>query len=56
MRMLGEDDKTSGNFGLHKDEKPILKKQNMEEDHRDLVSENSETGRHVRNMLSRRFP
>ena len=51
MSMLEEDNNISDNFGLYKDEKFISEAQNIERNHRDLVSKSSDTRSHARNKL-----
>lgn len=51
--MLGEDDNISDNFGYYKEKEYILKKQDKEEDHINLVGESSDIESCVRNILSR---
>ncbi len=51
MVILGEDENTSNNFRLHEDEEFILGKQNIEEDHRNLVSKSSDIGSYARDGL-----
>lgn len=43
-------------FGAYKDEKSISKVQEIKRDHRDLVGESSDIGRHTISSLSRHPP
>lgn len=42
--MSEEDNNTSDNFGLHLDKKSTLDEQDIQRDHKDLVSKSSNTG------------
>ena len=44
MPMPQEDDNASDNFGIYEDEKSTPEVQDIEKDHRDLVSKSSGTG------------
>ena len=54
MPMPKKDDNASKYFGPYKKEEYILDKQNIEEDHRDLVGESSDTKNRARDSLSGR--
>lgn len=52
--MLGKDNNTSDNFGNYKDEESILKVQDIEGDHRDLVGKSLDIQSCARDSLSKR--
>lgn len=52
--ILQEDDNISSNLGPYEDEKSILKEQDIEEDHRYLVSKSPDIRSYIRNCLSGR--
>lgn len=52
--MSRKNDKTLENLRPHKNENSILKKQDMEEDDRNLIGKSSDTRNHSRHILSGR--
>lgn len=50
--MSEKDDNVSKKFGPYKNEKSILKEQNIKRDHEDLVDESLETGSCAKDSLS----
>lgn len=53
MLLLGEDNNISEDFGLYEDEKFILKEQNIEKDHENLVDKSLNTRSCVKDSLSK---
>lgn len=51
MLILGEHDNTSKNFRSYKDEKSILKKKDIEEDHSNLVGKSLNTRNRAKDGL-----
>ena len=56
MPIPRENNNASENFKPHEDEKSTLEEQNIEGDHTNLVSENSDIGSYTRNGLSGHTP
>ncbi len=56
MPIPEEDENTSDNFGLREDEESILEEKDIEGDHRNLVSESSDTVSNAKDGLSGRTP
>lgn len=56
MSILREDDNVSENFGSYEEEKSLLKKQVIKEDHRNLVGKSSDIGSCIRDILSGHTP
>ncbi len=54
--ILEEDDNASGNFGPHEDEESTLEEQDIENDHKNLVGESSDTGNRANEGLLGRTP
>lgn len=54
--MSEKDDNASKNFGFYKNEKSILKEQNIEGDHEDLVDKSFDTRNCAKDSLSRHTP
>ena len=55
MPILEENDNTSENCGLYKNEKSILEEQDIEKDYTNLIHKILDIGSHVRDGLSRRI-
>lgn len=53
--MLGKNNDASKNFEPHKNKKSILKKQDIEEDHRNLIGKSLNTESYTRDGLLRRI-
>lgn len=54
MSISGKNDHTSKNFGPYKDEKSILKEQDIEKDYRILVSVSLDTRNRIKHGFSER--
>lgn len=51
--MLEKNNDILKNFASYKNEKSILKKQNIEKNHKDFISKSFDTESHIKNALSR---